>query len=301
MNDKHTEEDIAPLSAEEIKAIGSIGIGPSKQDIFLNRHYRKLIWGGIGLAIVAGAAIAYASHRADMRAEAGSQVVAAMKGERMGKVAAPADYDAKVMEAIRAEHESTPSAATAKLLEGLSLLAGSDEQAATGAALLQEIIDSAESAPLLRARAHSALATRAMLKDDAATATTHWTAITMLGETPYTALAYLTLGDMAKAEGKVEDARRYYTQATTTCPGSPLTAPGGVIAARLELLDVDDPRPVEPAKAEGASPLDSPLDAPAADDPFGDMPAPAQPAAPSGTGILDAPTTPLPGTLPQPQ
>ncbi len=309
MNTKDKDADIAPLSPEEIKAIGSIGIGPSKQDIFLNRHYRKLIWGGVGLALVAGVAIAYASHRNDMREEAGSQVVAAMKGERLGKVATPADYDAKLMEAIGTEHASTPSAATARLLEGLSLLSGSEEQATAGAAILQELVDGSDTAPLLRARALAALATRAMVKGDTSAATTYWSALTMLGDSPYTALAYLSLGDMAKNAGKVDEARNYYTQATTACPTSPLTAPGGVVASRLELLDVDDPRPVEPTQP-GSSPLDSPLDAPAETDPFGDTPSPVQPTPPAQGTATDAlfgesstlpAGNPLPGTLPQPQ
>ncbi len=299
MNSKHTDEDIAPLSPEEIKAIGSIGIGPSKQDIFLNRHYRKLIWGGIAFALIAGTAIAYASHRSDMRDKAAARVVAAMKGEMLGKVAGPTAYDAKVMEEIRTEHASTPSATTVHLMEGLSLLSGSEEQARTGATMLQELVDDPNAAPVLRSRALAALATQAMVKGDDASATTYWTALTMQGDSPYTALAYLSLGDMARNAGKVDEARNYYTQATTTCQGSPLTAPGGVIAARLELLDVDDPRPVAPAQ-EGASPLDSPADAP-----FGDTPAPAQqPGTPATDALFGdgstLPTPTLPGsTLPQ--
>ena len=49
-----TNEDTLPLSPEEIKAIGEIAIGPSRHEQFLNAHYRKLMWGGITLGIVAG-------------------------------------------------------------------------------------------------------------------------------------------------------------------------------------------------------------------------------------------------------
>ena len=60
-------EDIQPLSPEEIKAIGEIALGPSKHEQFLNAHYKKLMWGGITLGIVAGGVIAFFSHRNDMR------------------------------------------------------------------------------------------------------------------------------------------------------------------------------------------------------------------------------------------
>ena len=74
-----TNEDTMPLSPEDIKAIGEIAIGPSRHEQFLNAHYRKLMWGGITLGIVAGGVIAYFSHCNDMRHEAAAQVVQAMK------------------------------------------------------------------------------------------------------------------------------------------------------------------------------------------------------------------------------
>ena len=69
-----TNEDTLPLSPEEIKAIGEIAIGPSRHEQFLNAHYRKLMWGGITLGIVAGGVIAFFSHRNDMRHEAAAKV-----------------------------------------------------------------------------------------------------------------------------------------------------------------------------------------------------------------------------------
>ena len=71
MDDKtRNDDDIRPLSPEEIKAIGEIEIGPSKHEIFLNAHYKKLMWGGIGLSVAAACIIAYFSHRNDHRNEA---------------------------------------------------------------------------------------------------------------------------------------------------------------------------------------------------------------------------------------
>ncbi len=265
MNDKHKDEDIAPLSPEEIKAIGSIGIGPSKQDIFLNRHYRKLLWGGIGIAVIAGVAIAYASHRSDRRDEAGAKIIAAMKSNNPDATASAANYDTKLLQEISSEYDSTPSAATAKLLQGLNLLAGSSEQAAEGSDLLLAIADDEEAAPLLRFRALAALATRATADADNAKANAYWTRITQMGESPYTVLAYISLADIANSEGKTDDARRLYTQAETVAGNYRNQLALNTIKERLAMLDTTAPRTVAPLPqteqpASTDSPLDTPLD-----------------------------------------
>ncbi len=258
MNDINKDEDIQPLSPEEIKAIGSIGIGPSKQDIFLNRHYRKLIWGGIALALVAGATIAYFSHQRDLRDEAGELVVGAIKGETLTTSLPSSAYDAQKLETIKAEYAETPSAATAVLMEGLSLLSGSEEQAKTGMATLQSVADDDKALPLLRARALAALATFHMENGDGEASAKCWNALLGLGDSPYTALALMTLGDMERLAGKTEEARRHYTQARDACPTSQLVLNEQVINMRLMLLDVDSPTPV--ASATTAPSLDSGLD-----------------------------------------
>ena len=90
-NNSKTNEDTLPLSPEEIKAIGEIAIGPSRHEQFLNAHYKKLMWGGITLGVVAGGIIAFFSHRNDMRHEAAAQVVQAMKITAPGEGIASAD------------------------------------------------------------------------------------------------------------------------------------------------------------------------------------------------------------------
>ncbi len=293
MNNNMKDEDILPLSPEEIKAIGSIGIGPSKQDIFLNRHYRKLILAGIVVATAAGVAIAYFSTQNDRKSEAGAQVVAAM-GTQVPAVAHPASaYSAKAIELLEADYAGTPSTATAQLLEGLSLLSGTEEQAKAGLATLDAVANDTKAPAILRARALVALANHAMGKGDDATAATHWNAVLTLGESPYLALAYLTLGDIAKAAGKVDEARRNYQQAVNGCVTSQLVLDPNIIAMRLQQLDVDAPRPVSPAEekpaagAAGASPLDSPFD---------DAPTPA---VPTGDSLFDGGST-MQDSLPAP-
>lgn len=250
-----TNEDTLPLSPEEIKAIGEIAIGPSRHEQFLNAHYKKLMWGGITLGVVAGGVIAFFSHRNDMRHEAAAQVVQAMKITAPGEGIASADeYDTAALDTLKQSFANTPSAITADLLSGLSLLAKGDE---SGVAALEKAATS--SAPLpLRARALAALATYELQqgKDSAPT----WTRITQMEANPYSALAYLMLGDLAKAKGENDAARNWYEQCKAKCPTSALVA-DKTVDMRLTLLDVDAPTPVAPAPQpqQDENPLGNPF------------------------------------------
>ncbi len=284
MNNNMKDEDILPLSPEEIKAIGSIGIGPSKQDIFLNRHYRKLILAGVVVATAASLGIAWFSHNNDRKAAAGAQVVAAMKTQALAISHPSADYDAKALESLQAGYADTASAPTARLLEALSLLSGTEEQVKSGLATLEALANEPTTPALLRARALCTLATYHMEKEDNDASTTHWNALLALGESPYSALAYMNLGDIAKTAGKVDEARQYYQQAMDNCQTSQLVLDPNAIATRLMLLDVDAPRPVAPEPKPAAQ-----------QNPFGSsFGAEATPAAPSGNELFSGAST-LPG------
>lgn len=250
---REQDADIQPLSPEEIKAIGEIELGPSRHEQFLNAHYKKLMWGGIALGIISGSIIAYFSHVNDEKDAAAAQVVTAMKAVGPASVALPADYDAAALTAVQADHAGTPSAATAELMEGLAKLDGADKEA--GLAKLKEVAAKCDNL-LIRTRALTAVASALMTdgKDDEAAAV--WEQVANMGESPYRALAYMTLGDMARSAGDTEKARGYYGNAETLCPTSPLVV-GKTVQMRTLLLDVDAPKPVAPASAEKA---DAPAD-----------------------------------------
>ena len=255
-------EDIQPLSPEEIKAIGEIAIGPSKHEQFLNAHYKKLMWGGITLGIAAGCVIAFFSHRNDQRHEAAAQVVQALKITSPGDGIASADeYDTATLAALQEQFANTPSAVTAELMNGLSLLAKGEE---AGIAALENVAASQAPAPL-RGRALAALATHQLQQGkDSVPA---WTRLAQMEANPYTALAYLMLGDLAKDKGDKEAARTWYEQCRTKCPTSALVA-DKTIEMRLTLLDVDAPTPVEPiAQPEPEQGAENPLG-----NPFGETP-----------------------------
>lgn len=252
-NDRNEKDaDIQPLSPEEIKAIGEIELGPSRHEQFLNAHYKKLMWGGIALGIISGSIIAYFSHRQDQKEAAAAEMVAAMHLTAPATCATPEQYDKAALAAVQDSHSGTPSAETAKLMQGLAQLAESDK--AAGIAALQSFAASAKDS-LLAARALAAVATAHMEEGKEAEAAAAWEQVAALGSSPYQALALMTLGDIARSNGDTEKARNYYTEAEAKCPTSPLVM-NKAVQMRALLLDVDAPKPVTPAKAEdSADPL----------------------------------------------
>ena len=261
-NNSKTNEDALPLSPEEIKAIGEIAIGPSRHEQFLNAHYRKLMWGGITLGIVAGGVIAFFSHRNDMRHEAAAKVVQAMSLTAPGNAIAPAsEYDAATLQSLQQDYSGTPSADTAQLMSGLSLLAKGEE---AGVAALEAVASG--NAPLpLRGRALAAIGTYQLQQGADSTAT--WTRLSQMDQNPYTALAYLMLGDLASAKGEKDAARNWYEQCKAKCPTSALVT-NKTVEMRLTLLDVDAPTQIAPAPAE----TDTKEQTNPFDSPFGDVP-----------------------------
>ena len=257
-------EDTLPLTPEEIKAIGEIAIGPSRHEQFLNAHYRKLMWGGITLGVVAGGIIAFFSNRNDMRHEAAAKVVQAMQITAPGHgMAGAEEYDAAVLQTLQQDYAQTPSADTAALLSGLSLLAKGDD---AGIAVLQGVADG--DAPLpLRARALAALATYQLQQGKDSVAA--WTNLAQMEANPYSALAYLMLGDMAKNKGEKEAARSWYEQCIAKCPTSALVT-SKTVEMRLAMLDVDAPTPVEPIAQPQKQ--DNPFADPVSGNPLGETP-----------------------------
>lgn len=253
MNDHKNDEDIMPLSPEEIKAIGEIELGPSKHEQFLNDHYKKLLWGGIALGIAAGCVIAYFSNKNDRQHRAAAVAVAAMKADEPGKVATVEAYDAKALEQLKDQYSGTPAAATGELLEGISLLRNGGDKAVAINHL--ENVAATTKNIMLKARALAAVATDYMGDGKDEDALKAWQRVAELPENPYSALALVCMGDIAKSTGDKDAARTYYEQAKAKHPYSALVR-DRVVDLRLSLLDVDAPVPTAPAPAPTASSQD---------------------------------------------
>ena len=276
--------DEMPLSPEEIKAIGEIELGPAKHEIFLNKHYKKLIIGGIAFMVAASAAIGYYSYTEQQQESAGALIVTAMGSASQNGAAEPSAYVATALATINNEYPDTNSAELAQLMEALSLL--TDNAKAEMAIGQLESIAATTQNPLLRARTLASLATHFTNEEQTEKATGYWKQIIAQPANPYTALAYLTLGDLAKQSGDIEGARTYYNQLQSICPYSPLVREN-VVGLRLALLDVDAPKPVAAPAAEqpAAEPAPAPAPTPAPStgnpfgidpsNPFGDTPTPA--------------------------
>lgn len=256
-------DDMAGLSPEEIKAIGQIEIGPSKHEIFLNNHYKKLLWGGIALGLIGGAIIAYVSHSNDTRDYAAARLMSAMNVRTPGAIVSPSFYNSSELSSVQTEYAQTPAAATAKLMEGLRLF--STGNAGQGAPVL-EAVAADVAHPVLASRALVQLASHAMENKDDAKAAGYWKSVLELGSTPYATLACMSLGDIARSQGDTEQARKYYEQAIADYPGSQLVRGGSIglsVEVRRQLLNVDYPLPVAPAPKPAAQPMPQPTGNPA--------------------------------------
>lgn len=234
-------DELSFLSAEDIKAIGEIELGPSRHEKFLNAHYRKLIVGVILFMLAAVACIVYATWRAGQEADGAATIVAALKETTVNGAAESAEFDLAALERAESAYSGTRAAATAELLRGMQLISGGQVQ--QGISLLEELIRSTDDA-FLRVRAQVFLANRYMADGNAAKAKELWQEVVRAGRSPYLALAYFCLGDLANDAGEMEQARAFYDKVTTECAESPLVLN---VRQRLLVLGVDAPQPVAPA------------------------------------------------------
>lgn len=298
--DKHTptptNPDEMPLSPEEIKAIGEIELGPAKHEIFLNKHYKKLIIGGIAFMVVASAGIGYYSYKAEQQEQAGSLIVQSMSAHAPEGSVDPVKYDTAILNQVKAEFGDTNSAGLAQLLEALAMLTDS-AKAERGIAQLDTLAASTTH-PLLKARALASIATYYMSEEQTEKAVNYWKELIAEPANPYTAIAYLSLGDLAKQSGDIEGARTWYEKLHSACPYSPIVREN-IVGLREALLEVDapvptatpEPEPQPTATPAPATPAPAPSAIPGAN-PFGIDPAnpfgstPGVPAAPS-TGSED--------------
>lgn len=237
------DDEIGALSPEEIKAIGEIELGPSKQEEFLNKHYKKLIVGGIALMVAVSAGICIASLRQQHKEAGSHELFAAAKVFTSGNAAAPSDYDAKALATVQNDYSDTDASSTAALMEGLSLLQG-EGGAESGLSRLEGVAASTES-EFVRVRALAAIASYYMGEGKAEEAAAAWKKVVQLPANAYTALAYVSLGDLARNAGDIEAARTYYNLLAKECPTSVLTR-SQVAEMRLMLLEADAPIPVKP-------------------------------------------------------
>ena len=224
-NTKPAPEE-APLSPEEIKAIGEIQIGPAKHEVFLNKHYKKLIVVGSLVAVAATTAIGFYAYGEQKEKNAAALMVQA-------GAATPAAYDASVLKEIQADYADTNSAETAKMYAALRALTDASDTAAVDA--MKVLADTAKSA-VHRQRACAALATYYMEQGDADQAILYWTKIIQMPAGPYSARAFVYLCDIAWAKGKTDEAQQYLLQLQELYPNSAVMMDSSQFVAIRKIL-----------------------------------------------------------------
>jgi len=227
----------APLSPNDLQAIGEIELGPAKHEIFLNNHYKKILVVIAVIAIGSGLGIAYYSDQNDKNEQASHQIITAMNADQFGKIAAAAEFDTKALQIIETQYPDTASAPTAQLLEAMKQLHG--EQSEKAEITLNEITQYSSNLTL-RSRAASYLANYYMHEGKNEKALALWQKITEMEENTYTALAYIMLGDSAKLADDKVAALRYYSTAKQKCATSALIQ-NKDIETRIMLLNIDAP------------------------------------------------------------
>lgn len=112
-NTKQTPTEETPLSPEEIKAIGEIELGPAKHEVFLNKHYKKLIIGGVALIAAATAGIAWYAYGEQQEEDASSALISACRITNESATPNPAAYDEKALKNLKEEYPDTNAARSA--------------------------------------------------------------------------------------------------------------------------------------------------------------------------------------------
>ena len=275
-----------PLTPEEVKAIGEIELGPAKHEVFLNKHYKKLIFGGVALAVVASIATAWYAYGEQQKKEAGAQIVSAF---------APRTNinDADPLSIVLEDYPDTPSAETATYIKAARDLS---DPAFTDFSVMQQLADNAESESVRLLACH-ALAARYAKDGDYDNATLYLKKVINFPRNVYTAHAYICLSDIAWNKGDKQQALMYLTEGRETCPDSPLFSEAGgtggafapyyqilrnQVSVRFDMLESGVDAPVDPIFATPIETTD--VTVPTV---TGDVAVPAE-------GAAEAPVAPLP-------
>lgn len=196
----------APLTPDEIKAIGEIELGPAKHEVFLNKHYKKLIIGGVALIVAATAGIAWYAYGEQQEEDAASALIDACGITTETAAPSPITYDVKALDKVKEDYASTNAARTADVF----LMQNKMASAEPNIELCKKMADSAESDEC-RLPACMHLALYYMKKNQYAEAVTYFKKIADASSNAYTNqackyLAYIFLqqGDKAQAEKYLE-------------------------------------------------------------------------------------------------
>jgi TolA-binding protein len=247
------ESSSSPSSAPA--PIAEIDHGPSKLDQFLDAHTKKLV---IGVVLIALSVIAYVVYDGLAEAEAQEAGAALLTAEKAS------DYQ----DIIKQWPESNAAASAMPLLADLQWEDSQPESIET----LENFISQHPEHPSI-ATAKVSLGLRLLEQGKTADAVASLTEVAESDSETYIApLACIALGDIAKAAGKTDDAKKWYEKAQED-PSEQGNTFKDTAAARLTLVNAKPPVKIKPALPIPPAPPSTPVPAP---------PATTQPDTPAG-------------------
>ncbi|MCH7225873.1 tetratricopeptide repeat protein [Haloferula sp. A504] len=261
---------MAEPTSDHASPIGEITHGPSSFEQFLDRNQKAMIVLGLVLALGVGAWVVISGMEEGKRLAAGEALVGA--------------DDVSAMQDVVKNHPGTPAAASAAVL--LSDMQWDEgQQSAAIETLRGEIEANPDHPATVPARAR--LATRLLQQGDRESASARFEEIVERPDSAYLApYALLSLSEIAREEGRIEEAKELLERAAEDYPDNPLR---WLVTQAISYVDFEMPEAVDPP---------APIEEPA--DPSGDLAPepdlstpveldPTSPGAGSGTGnpLLD--------------
>lgn len=256
--------------------VGEIDQGPSKFEQFLDKNQKLLILLVI-LATLAIIALVVVRGLKQQEEEAAGAALINAQG--------PEDYTAVI-----ADHPDTAASGTAYLFQAQALW--NEGKLDDAVETLRAYLANRPDHPA-RAIAQNRLGSYLLSQDDLEGAAAAFEAATAEdGAAAYNFYSYTSLGDIARAQGNIEQAKSYYEQAELNAPqGNLPTFATDTAALRQQLLTLDAPELVAPPAPE---PVETPAETPDAGLPSAVTPPVVVPA-------IETPAEPAPTAEPEAQ
>ena len=224
------------FTAEGVRPVAEIEVGPTKHEKFLDQNYKKIALAVIGIGLVCSGFIVWNGIARDKELTAGNLLVQTL--DPNGQI------NEDKLHQITSSYAGTDSAVTAAYLEAVALWnQGKDKE---GCAKMEAFIQSVPSPEWVN-QASVILGSHYMKSGQLADAERLFKSIVDLQQKGlYSPLAYLSLGDIARSKGDYATAKRYYDDLATLFPESNFVISQLGLPARRELLEVKAPEKVAP-------------------------------------------------------
>lgn len=230
-------------SQDAPRPLAEISHGPSAFEAFLDRNTKGLIVGAVLLAVVGGAVIVYRGMQ-----EASAQAA----GADLSKAVTVAE-----LQAVTKDHPKSPAAGSAQILLAEKQWADGDQDGAIET--LRGFITAYPEHPALQS-AKASLATRLLQQGKSGDAQPLFRDLADSGRKYIAPYALIQLGDLAKKEGKLDEAEAAYKQVEEKFGSNPTENPFADTAAKhLKLVSFK-----MPAEIEAPAPPPAPAPAPGA-------------------------------------